>query len=149
MGDTAQLHYLPPVTHPVLVFDGVCGLCNRVVRWILQRDRAGQLRFASQQGPAGRALLQQHGYGVSGPDAVVLFEPGAAGVQVTTGARAILRVLQRLGPGYRLLAAMLSIIPDAVLGWFYRAVAQRRYRWFGRLEACRMPAPAERERFLD
>src|SRR4029077_7027546 len=131
---------------PLLLFDGVCNLCNGFVTFVIDRDPAAVFRFASLQSEAGRAALQAHGRTVpSGdPETILLIEDGRVYEQST----AALRVARRLKGPCKLLYA-LRIVPralrDAVDGW----VARHRYRWFGRRDSCRVPTPALRARFLD
>jgi predicted DCC family thiol-disulfide oxidoreductase YuxK len=132
-----------PSTPPVLFFDGVCGLCNRFVDLLLREDRGRVLRFAPLQGRTARerlpaALTAQVG-------TVVLLD----GDGVHTRSDAILRALALLGGQPRALAWMGWAVPRPVRDFFYEAIARQRYRWFGRRDACRLPTPQERERFLD
>lgn len=133
---------------PVLLFDGVCNLCNGVVRFIVRHDAQGQFRFAALQSPAGQALLAAHGLASASaaapdPDSVVLVENG----RVYQRSAAVLRVARRLGWPWRVLAAG-AVLPTRWRDALYRYVAQHRYRWFGRQEACMLPTPALKARFL-
>ena len=135
--------------HDVILFDGVCGLCNRVVRFVLRRDPDGAFRFAPLQGEFAAAALAR-----PRPDApalstvVVVVSPGAPEERLLTRSRAALHVMRRLGGGWRCLSAVLSVFPSALLDVAYRAVARVRYRIFGRFDACPVPAPEHRARFL-
>ena len=128
----------------IVLFDGVCNLCNASVRFIVDRDRRGYFSFAPLQSELGRRLLASHGHAGQALDSVVLIERG----RLYRSSRAALRIARRLDGLWPLLFA-LSILPvpiaDAVYGW----VARNRYRWFGRSQACRLPTPALRARFLD
>ncbi|MFT3762093.1 MAG: thiol-disulfide oxidoreductase DCC family protein [Pseudoxanthomonas sp.] len=127
----------------IVVFDGVCALCNGWVDFLLERDRRRRYRFAAMQSDAGRVLLREHGLD---PDDLVSFllldERGAH-----TDTDAIVRVLSGLGGAWRI-AAMGRLAPRFVRDPLYRLVARNRYRWFGRHDACRIPGPSERDRFL-
>jgi len=129
---------------PVLLFDGVCHLCHAGVRAVATRDRAGRFRFASLQSRVGRELLLAAGEVASGEPAVVLVE----GTHVWVRSDAVLEVARRLGPPWSLLR-MARVVPRALRDVIYRAIARRRYRWFGRYERCPRPTPGLRERFLD
>jgi predicted DCC family thiol-disulfide oxidoreductase YuxK len=130
-------------TMSVLLFDGVCNLCNGAVQWVLRHDRRGEFRFAALQSETGQALLRQFGRSSTDFDTVVLID----GDRIYTHSGAALEVARRLGGIWGVLAA-LRIVPrpwrDAVYNW----VARHRYRWFGRQEACLLPRPEWRERFL-
>ncbi|WP_027481891.1 thiol-disulfide oxidoreductase DCC family protein [Deinococcus pimensis] len=128
---------------PVLLYDGVCNLCSASVQFILGRERDGRLRFASQQSEAGRALLARHHLPLT-PRAVVLIEDGRA----YAGSDAALRVARYLKSPWRLLWA-LRVVPRPLREAVYALVARSRYRLFGKREACWLPRPEWRARFLD
>jgi predicted DCC family thiol-disulfide oxidoreductase YuxK len=127
----------------VLLFDGVCNLCNASVNFVIDRDPRGRLRFASLQSRSGQELLQRHGLSTSDFDTMVLVE----GDRYFTRSTAGLRVARRLKWPWPLLYALV-IVPRPVRDWFYQIVARNRYRWFGQSEACRVPTPELRNRFL-
>ena len=126
---------------PVIVFDGICVICNGWVRLLLKRDH-GRYRFASMQSPAGRALLLAHGLDADDPSSFLLVEQGRA----FTDSDAIVRVLAGLGGAWKI-AALLVLVPRFVRDPLYRLIARNRYRWFG-TTSCTVPSEAERSRFL-
>lgn len=128
----------------VIVFDGVCALCNRWVRFLLHFDRKERYRFAAMQGERGSALLRAHGLDPQDPASFLLLD--AQGAWIDTDA--ILRVLAGLGGGWRL-SGVLKVLPRGLRDAAYRALARNRYRWFGRHDACHLPAPEQAARFLD
>jgi len=130
--------------HPIILFDGVCNLCNTSVQFILKRDRRSRFRFASLQGPAGQALLQRSGLPADHLDSFVLVENN----KVYTRSSAALRVISRLGGGYTLFYVF-WIIPRPIRDGIYDWVARHRYRWFGKEDSCWLPRPEWKERFLD
>ena len=131
-------------TPAVIVFDGVCALCSRWVRFLLRFDRRGRYRFAAMQGEQGRALLEQHGLDPDDPMSFLLLDGG----QAWTDTDAIIRVVSGLG-GMWQAARLLRWIPVRVRDRAYRALARNRYRWFGRHDSCYLPAPEQAARFLD
>jgi predicted DCC family thiol-disulfide oxidoreductase YuxK len=133
----------PEVPQPLVLFDGVCGLCNRFVDFVLARDRGARLRFAPLQSEHGRALLAAAGLDPDALDSVVLVRGGRAYRE----SAAALRVLAELGLPWSLCAAALAI-PAPLRDAVYRFVARNRYAWFGLRETCRLPTPEERTRFL-
>ena len=132
----------------VIVFDGVCVLCNGWVGFLLPRDRAGRYRFAPMQGDAGRGLLIAHGQDPDDPRTFLLVEyAGDGSARVSTDSTAVLRVLAGLGGVWRLVLIG-RLIPRPLRDAGYRVIARNRYRWFGRREACMVPDAAIASRFL-
>lgn len=132
----------------VIVFDGVCVLCNGWVRFLLRHDRARRYHFAAMQSDAGRALLAANGLDPDDPASFLLVEYDAGPApRVSTDTDAIRRVLAGLGGGWRL-AHGLALLPRRLRDMAYRWLARNRYRWFGCHASCTLPAPGERQRFL-
>jgi predicted DCC family thiol-disulfide oxidoreductase YuxK len=130
---------------PTVLFDGVCNLCNAAVNFIIDRDRARTIRFASLQSEAALQLLARHGLAAPAAEPeTILFVSGGRVYDRSTAALQIARRLSGLWP----LLAAFAVVPrplrDAVYAW----IARNRYRWFGKSESCRVPTPALRERFL-
>ncbi|MFN0134775.1 MAG: thiol-disulfide oxidoreductase DCC family protein [Phycisphaerae bacterium] len=128
---------------PVLLFDGVCNLCNSSVRWIIARDHSAKIRFTSLQSPAARELLASRGVSDL-PDSMVLLDDAGTHTRST----AAIRVARLLGFPWSL-AIMAMIIPRFMRDALYDWIARNRYRWFGRQNACMVPTPELRARFLD
>ncbi|MEO7325769.1 MAG: thiol-disulfide oxidoreductase DCC family protein [Dokdonella sp.] len=128
----------------IIVFDGVCVLCNGWVRFLLRHDRADRYRFAAMQSASGRALLAAHGLDADDPSSLLLIEHGRAWINTD----AIRRIVAGLGGGWRI-AHAIGILPRPLRDGLYRTIARNRYRWFGRHEACSLPTPEQRARFLD
>jgi predicted DCC family thiol-disulfide oxidoreductase YuxK len=128
----------------IVIFDGVCNLCNGVVRWIIPRDPAQRIRFAALQSPAGQRLLQQHAVDTTTLDSVIVIDGDAVLVESDAALR-ICHVLRGPWP----LLRHLQIIPRAWRDTIYRWVARNRYRWFGRREQCMLPSPTHKQRFID
>ncbi|HET6147824.1 MAG TPA: DCC1-like thiol-disulfide oxidoreductase family protein [Polyangia bacterium] len=133
----------------LVLYDGVCGLCNRLVQFILRRDRRDRFRYASLQSDLAQELLRRHGRDALALDTVsVVRAHGEPDERVLTKARAIIYVAGWLGLPWAL-AGFLKIFPWRLLDFVYDQIAHRRYRWFGRYDACPLPAPATRAKFLD
>ena len=133
--------------HPVVLFDGVCNLCNAWVQWLLEHDREGRFRLASLQSAAAREVLSERLTPeeiAELPDAIVLVD--ASGVHTRSGA--VLRIAAGLGWPWKALQAFLAV-PGFARDAVYGLVARNRYRWFGHRETCMMPSPEVMERFLD
>jgi predicted DCC family thiol-disulfide oxidoreductase YuxK len=119
------------------------------VQFILRRDRRDRFRYAALQSDLAQDLLRRHGRDARDLDTVsVVRDHGAPDERVLTKARAIIYVAGRLGFPWAL-AAVLRILPWRLLDFAYDQVAHRRYRWFGRHDACPLPTPATRAKFLD
>ena len=135
-----------PSAQPVVLFDGVCNLCNRAVVWLLEHDREQRLLFASLQSEAAAEVLR--GAGVTDlevlPDSIVLVD--AEGVHVRS--TAALRIGAMLGFPFSL-GRVGWLVPRALRDAVYAYVARHRYRWFGRREVCMRPTPEWTARFLD
>lgn len=125
------------IQNPVILFDGVCNLCNGTVDFTLKRDKKKQFRFVALQSEAGKALKDH--FGVSGKsDSVILIHQG----MVIYESEAALEIAQMLPLPWRL-AVVFKIIPLKLRNQLYRWIARNRFRWFGKKPACRIPAPDE------
>lgn len=133
----------------VLFFDGVCGLCNHFVNFILSRDRRGAIRFAPLQGETAKRVLSSEFRVPSAKtqafDTIVWIDPSHR--EFVRSAAAV-RVLWRIGGVWSLIGWLLWLIPRPLRDVGYRLVAANRFRLFGKKETCRLPSPAERDRFL-
>jgi predicted DCC family thiol-disulfide oxidoreductase YuxK len=128
----------------IVLFDGVCNLCNSTVQFILKRDKKKQFVFSSLQGKTGTALMQQFGLPEGVYNSFMLVENG----KLYTRSAGALRVLKLLGGGWRLLYAFI-IIPTFIRNAVYNWIARNRYKWFGKEESCWLPLPQWKDRFLD
>jgi predicted DCC family thiol-disulfide oxidoreductase YuxK len=128
----------------IILFDGVCNLCEGVVRFVVPRDQPGHFRFAPLQSPAGRALLERHGLSPDTLDTFVLIDSSGC----LTRSDAALALVARLAAPWSWLR-WLRIVPLGVRDRVYDVVARNRYRWFGHKENCMVPGPELQARFLD
>jgi predicted DCC family thiol-disulfide oxidoreductase YuxK len=130
---------------PIVLFDGVCGLCDASVKFVIDHDPAATFRFAPLQSPAARQLLVEHRVNPDAMSSIVLIDAGRAYTRST----AALRIGRRLRPrALSLLALAAATIPPPVRDVVYDFIARHRYRWFGQLDACRRPTEAEALRFI-
>ncbi len=128
---------------PILLFDGLCNLCNGAVQWLILRDRQGQVRYASLQSALGQRIQQQHGLDPQKLDSLILYQGG----QIFLKSEAVLHLIHFLSwpyPLLRLFKWVPLLIRDGVYDW----VARNRYRWFGKKEACMLPRAEWKDRFL-
>lgn len=137
---------LPPhleANDKVILFDGVCRLCNGWVRFLLKYDTHATFKLCSVQSPEGQDILAFFGFPTDTYETVLLVE----GSRVTTRSEAVLRVMRQLPRPWRFLAVF-RVIPRSIRDWFYDRIARNRYRIFGRYDQCMVPPESSRERFL-
>lgn len=132
------------IKNPVLLFDGVCNLCNRSVQFVIKKDRKRIFRFASLQSELGMHVMQQYGLPVSDLNSFLLLENG----KLYTKSTAALRLTRKLGGGWPLLYAFM-IVPKFIRDGIYSWIARNRYKWFGKRDACWLPTPELKTLFLD
>ncbi len=135
--------------NPIVLYDGVCGLCNRAVQFLLQRDRHDRFRFASLQSDFAARLLERHGIDHTKLDTVyAVVHHGESNETVLAKSDAFLLFAQVLG-GVWGLARVGRLIPRVVRDRLYDLVANNRYRVFGKSESCMLPDPAYKHKFLE
>jgi predicted DCC family thiol-disulfide oxidoreductase YuxK len=129
---------------PIILFDGVCNLCNGWVQFIIKRDARALFRFAALQSRAGQRILTQYGLCPQLLDSMVLIDAGS----VFTKSDAVLRIVGYL-PGMWPLLGLLRIVPRWLRNGAYDRIAENRYRWFGKKDACMLPTGNVAHRFLE
>jgi predicted DCC family thiol-disulfide oxidoreductase YuxK len=128
----------------IVFFDGVCNLCNSAVDFIIDRNPSGSLRFASLQSELGKQLLENQGLDTESYSSLILYEKG----KVYRYSTAAFRIAAHLS-GIWSWARFFLVLPPFLRDGVYNLIARNRYRWFGKSEACRLPTPELRVRFLD
>jgi predicted DCC family thiol-disulfide oxidoreductase YuxK len=134
----------PPTWTNLLLFDGVCNLCDHSVQFVLSHDPRGLIKFASIQSELGSRLYRERGLDPEAPTAMLLLTPAGAFSQ----SDAAIEIGRLLGGGYRALL-LLKIIPKFLRDGVYLFIARNRYRWFGKKDQCMMPKPEWRQRFIE
>lgn len=127
----------------VVLFDGVCNFCNGAVNFVIERDKAGYFKFAPLQSEIGEELTAKQGIDTAETDSIVLVEDD----KVYTYSDAALRIARKLD-GIWSWAYAFIVVPRPIRDFFYKLFAKYRYRLFGRQDACMMPTPEIRARFL-
>lgn len=127
----------------IVLFDGVCNFCNASVNFVIERDKAGYFKFAPLQSEIGEELVAKHAIDTSKTDSVIVVENDRA----YTHSSAAMRIAKQLD-GIWSWAYAFVIVPKPIRDLFYRLFANYRYRLFGRQDACMMPTPEIRARFL-
>ena len=136
--------------NPIILYDGVCGLCNRLVQFLLKHDKRGRLRFASLQSEFAAKVLNRHGIDPNDLDTVqVVINYARADERVLNRSDAILRAGGELSVPWNRLAGIARIIPRPLRDVVYGFVARNRYSVFGKYETCMLPDPNQQHRFLD
>jgi predicted DCC family thiol-disulfide oxidoreductase YuxK len=134
-------------TNPVLLYDGVCGLCNRLVRFVLKHDTLSHFRFASLQSDYAARVLKPRGLDPSDLNTIyVVQEPAGPLAQRSD---AVILILRKLGGFWAAVGLALRIFPKPLRDWGYGVLARQRYRTFGKFETCLLPETQYQDRFLD
>jgi predicted DCC family thiol-disulfide oxidoreductase YuxK len=145
-------------SNPVILYDGVCGLCNRLVQFVSKHDARDRFRFASLQSDFAARILRRH---VAAPkdldkhldkdlDTVyVVSDHALPGERLASRSDAAVVVLRELGGVWNVLGLALRLLPEWLRNWGYNLVAQNRYRIFGKYDACPLPNKKDRGKFLD
>jgi len=128
----------------IILFDGVCNLCNGSVIFILQGERRPSFKFASIQSEAGKELLNWCGLPVDYNQAVILIDTG----KTYLGSTAALKIGQTLKFPWSLLSSAGFIVPKFIRDWIYNQIATHRYQWFGKRDVCMLPTESLKTRFL-
>jgi len=136
--------------NPIILYDGVCGLCNRSVQFLLKHDKEERFRFASLQSDFAAKVLGRHGLDPKDLDTVHVVENyDQPGERVLQRSDAVLRAGRELGGFWGASSSIARIVPRALRDVVYRLVATNRYRVFGKYDSCMLPDPNQRSRFLD
>jgi predicted DCC family thiol-disulfide oxidoreductase YuxK len=136
--------------NPILIYDGVCGLCNRLVQFSLKRDANRRLRFASLQSDFAGRVLQRHGLNPRDLDTVYFVEDcGRPEERISVRSDAVISILRQIGGHWTIAAALLRVVPGWFLDWGYKMIARNRYRIFGKSHSCLLPEAKYRDRFLE
>lgn len=129
--------------HKIILFDGVCNLCNSSVVFVIKRDKKNVFKFAPLQSEIGEQLVASHGIDTSKTDSIILVEENRHYIKSTAG----LRIARHLSGGWPLLYAFM-IVPNFIRNWVYDFIARNRYKWYGRRESCMIPTPELKSKFL-
>lgn len=134
-----------PSDKKIVLFDGVCNLCDNAVQFIIKHDKRDIFRFASLQSETGKKLVEERGLDPKEIDSIILIEPGVAYYRKSTAA---LEISRDLSGGYSLLKNFL-VIPANLRDGIYDYIARNRYRWYGKKDHCMIPTAELKSKFLD
>ena len=129
----------------IILFDGVCNLCNRSIQFIIKHDKNDEFRFATLQGAIGQQLVQERSIDISEIDSIILIEPGVAFYTKSTAA---LEIGYTFGGMWKI-ANVLNLIPRQLRDIVYDWIATNRYKWYGKMDQCMIPTPELKAKFLD
>ncbi|MBC8755082.1 DUF393 domain-containing protein [Kordia sp. YSTF-M3] len=133
-----------PKDKKIVLFDGVCNLCNDSVNKIISHDKNDIFRFASLQSDIGVAIQNHLQIDASKLDSIILYEPGVAYYHKSTAA---LKIMKHFGGAWKLMQAF-YIFPEALRNVVYNFIAKNRYKWFGKQDHCTIPTPELKAKFL-
>ncbi len=131
-------------SNPIILFDGVCNLCNNSVQFVIKHDKESRFNFAAMQSETGQSLLKQYGLPQQGFNSFVLVQNEKVFLKST----AALTVARQLDGPIKLLYGFI-IVPAFIRNAVYNFIAKNRYRWFGKKESCMLPTPSLQSRFLN
>ena len=136
--------------NPVILYDGVCGLCNRLVQFVLKHDSRDRFRFAWLQSDFAAGILQRHGVTPEDLDTMyVVLDCALPEERLESRSDAAIVILKELGGGWGILDLALRVLPEWLRNWGYNLVARNRYRIFGKYDSCPIPSEKDRGKFLD
>ena len=134
-----------PIGKKVILFDGICNLCNNAVHTVIEKDDNNVFVFAAIQSKVGQEIIRYLNIDVSKIDSIILYEPGLA---YNIKSEAVLKIMNELG-GFWKLMQIFRILPNSLNNIVYNAIAKNRYQWFGKKGTCMIPTPVLKAKFLD
>ena len=134
-----------PKDKSLILFDGVCNLCNTSVLYVIKHDAKNRFLFAPLQSNIGQQIIAKYNLDTSKTDSIILYSPGK---RLKVKSTAALHIARRLGLPNNLLSVFL-IIPDFIRNWVYDFIAKNRYKWYGKKDNCMIPTPELKAKFID
>ena len=135
-----------PKDKQLILFDGVCNLCNSSVLFVIKRDKTNTFLFAPLQSEVGKTIINEYNIDTTKTDSILLFDPKS--YKIYEKSSAALHIAKQLSFPYYLMAVFF-IVPTVVRNVLYDFVAKNRYKWFGKKDACMIPTPELKAKFLD
>ncbi|MEE1899478.1 DCC1-like thiol-disulfide oxidoreductase family protein [Flavobacterium rakeshii] len=133
-----------PINKKIILFDGVCNLCDSTVQFIIKRDKKDIFRFVALQSELGEQIIKHIGVDRSKTDSIILYEPGVA---YYYKAEAAIKIAANLG-GLFPLMNIFSVLPKSLSNSVYDYIARNRYKWYGKKDECMIPTPEMKAKFL-
>ena len=135
-----------PKHKQLILFDGVCNLCNSSVLYVIKRDKESKFLFAPLQSKIGETIINEFNIDTTQTDSILLFNPSK--YNIYSKSTAALQIAKSLSFPTKILAVFLNI-PNFIRNWFYDYIAKNRYKWYGKKEFCMIPTPELKAKFLD
>lgn len=133
-----------PKHKKIILFDGVCNLCNSSINYVIDKDKKDSFRFVSLQSDLGQEIQRHIGYTDTNLDTIILYIPGEAYYIKSTAA---IKVMNEFGGFWKSMNSFL-ILPESIRDLAYNFVAKNRYKWYGKQDSCRIPTPELKAKFL-
>ncbi|WP_431157789.1 thiol-disulfide oxidoreductase DCC family protein [Winogradskyella poriferorum] len=134
-----------PKSKQLILFDGVCNLCNSSVLYVIKNDTKNQFLFAPLQSEIGQEIINAFNIDVLQTDSILLFDPKAH--RIYSKSTAALRIAKQLKFPNTLMS-IFFIVPTGIRNWIYDFIARNRYKWFGKKDACMIPTPELQAKFM-
>lgn len=135
-----------PKDKKLILFDGVCNLCNSSVQYVIKHDKKNVFMFSALQSEAGQEIIKSFNIDTSKTDSILLYSP--ENNSITSKSTAALKIASKLGFP-RNIMSVFYIIPPFIRNWVYVYVAKNRYKWYGKKDACMIPTPELKNKFLE
>lgn len=133
-----------PADKKIILFDGICNLCNKSVQYIIRKDQKNQFRFVALQSELGQKIIKHIGISAQKIDSIVLYQPGIAYYYKSSAIIEIFKTLQ----GFINYGIILQLLPTSIADKIYDMVAKNRYQWMGKKESCLIPSQEIKSKFL-
>ena len=134
-----------PQNKKIILFDGVCNLCDTAVQFVIEHDKKDQFRFVALQSELGQQILKHIGINPANIDSVILYQPGIAYYYKSAAA---IEIARSLG-GFLHFGTIFKLIPTGIRNQLYDYVAKNRYKWYGKKETCLIPTEEQKVKFLE
>ena len=133
-----------PQNKKIILFDGVCNLCDKSVQFIIKHDKKDVFRFVALQSDLGKKIIKHIGIDTTKTDSIILYQPGMA---YFYKAEAALKIAKELG-GIYIILSLFSVLPNSLSNLVYDWIAKNRYKWYGKKDECMIPSPELKAKFL-
>lgn len=134
-----------PKNKKLILFDGVCNLCNNSVQYVIKHDKKNQFMFTALQSDVGKEIIEAYNIDTKKTDSILLYSPEK---DIDYKSTAALKIASKLGLPINLMGVFF-IIPPFIRNWVYDFIAKNRYKWYGKKDACMIPTPELKSRFLE